>query len=86
MLKGAVGAVLLSTSLIGGAFLGLGVAIPFLFLFPPVYYAIVGLVQTAWGYFLCGVAGESRTVSVSGGEGGARSGSWRETHSRAWSF
>jgi hypothetical protein len=54
--KGAVGAYLLSSSLVGGATV-LGTTLPLLFLLPSAYTAAVAAIQTAWGYFLCGVAG-----------------------------
>ncbi len=54
--KGAVGAYLLSSSLVGGATV-LGTTLPLLYLLPSAYTAAVAAIQTAWGYFLCGVAG-----------------------------
>lgn len=56
LVKGAIGGFILSTSLIGGAFIGLGVTLPFIFLLPIAYYFGVGAIQSAWGWFLCGVA------------------------------
>ena len=55
--KGIVGAVVLATSLLGGTFVGLGSMLPFLAISRKVYYTGVGVVQWAWGWFMCGLLG-----------------------------
>jgi lysocardiolipin and lysophospholipid acyltransferase len=54
--RGAAGCLLLSVGLFGGAFVCLGLSLPLLFISEAAYRVVVGRIQRAWGYFICGIA------------------------------